>query len=274
MRRLAGSLALALLALMSGGCALVDLADGPDVRPRADGSVAYPEGCAHFGFSERRCDAIVAWAEEQLPAAHRPVTAIELAPDSEPDAVRLGGAFAALVRFRLDDGTKLEFPLYCGIGGQWSLLCTEMPEIRISSPTMGGYTDVPCAGEGPNGCATPLPTFDPIALRAAQPLTIAARDILIDHAGRYEVPLGLAALPNGVLTEASFRLGDSFIQTVSIVEAVWLDVRPTDPNAPPFDNYYMRGWHEGTETVEAILVFEVVSFEPGATLELRDIVVR
>jgi hypothetical protein len=47
-----------------------------------------------------------------------------------------------------------------------------------------------------------------------------------------------------------------------------------DPNAPPFDNYYIRGWHEGTETVDAVLVFEVVSFEPGATLELRDIVVR
>lgn len=273
MRRLVGILALMLVALMSGGCQLLDLADGPDVRPRADGSVDYPEGCAHFGFSERRCDAIVAWAEEQLPAAHRPVTAIELAPDPEPNVARTM-SFTALVRFRLDDGTSLDFPLYCGIGGQWSLLCTETPEIRISSPTMGGYTDVPCAGEGPNGCATPLPTFDPIALRAARPLTIAARDIPIDHAGRYEVPVGLAVLPNGILTEASFRLANSFIQTVSIADAVWLDVRPTDPSAPPFDNYYLRGWHEGTETVEAVLVFEVVSFEPGATLELRDIVVR
>jgi hypothetical protein len=270
-RRLAGILAVTLLALIPGGCELLDL---PNDRPLGDGSVAYPDGCADYGFSARRCDAIVAWAEAQLPAGHPGVRSIELGPDPEPEAVRLGGSFTALVRFRMEDGAALDFPLYCGIGGQWSLLCTDTPEIRMSSPTLGGYTDVPCAGEAPNGCATPLPTLQPAAVAASRPLEIAARDIPIDHIGRYEIPVGRAVLPNGVLTEASFGLRDLKTQALAVRDAVWLDVRPIDPDAPPFDNYYMRGWHKGTETVEVVVVFDVVSFEPGATLELRDIVVR
>jgi hypothetical protein len=270
-RPFAGILPLLLVTLTLAGCELLEL---PDVRPGTDGALPYPAGCSDYGLSARRCDAIVAWAEEQLPAAHRPVTAIELAPDPEPEAVRLGGSFTALVRFRMEDGSALDFPLYCGIGGQWSLLCTDTPEIRISSPTMGGYTDVPCAGEAPNGCATPLPTLQPAAVAASRPLEIAARDIPIDHIGRYEVPLGRAVLPNGVLTEASFGLRDLKTQALAVRDAVWLDVRPIDPDAPPFDNYYVRGWHKGTETVGVVVMFDVVSFEPGATLELRDIVVR
>jgi hypothetical protein len=262
---------LAIVALVAG-CTLFSVAP-----PRApDGSVAYPAGCVEYGFSQRRCDAIVDWARAQLPAVHPPIRSIELASDPEPEAVRLGGAFTAAIRFRLADGSTHEFPLYCGLGGQWTLLCTETPEIRISGPTMpmSGYRDVPCAGEAPDGCATPLPTLEPAATEAARPLEIAARDIPIDHVGRYEMRLGQAVLPNGILTEASFGLHDVKIQSFTVADAVWLEVRPVDPNAPPFDNYYMRGWHEGTETVDAVLVFEVVSFEPGATLELRDIVVR
>lgn len=238
---------------------------------RPAGTVSYPAGCREYGFSQRRCDAIVDWARDQLSAGHPGIRSIELGPDPDPTAVRLGGDFTALVRFRMEDGATLDFPLYCGIGGQWTLLCTETPEIMISSPTMGGYTDVPCAGEAPAGCATPLPTLQPAAVAASRPLEIAARDIPIDHIGRYEIPLGRAVLPNGVLTEASFGLRDLKTQTLAVRDAVWLDVRPVDPGAPPFDNYYMRGWHKGTEAVNVVLVFEVMSFQPGAMLELRNI---
>jgi hypothetical protein len=261
----------AILALAVAGCGLLPILPDPDRLP---GVVVYPDGCDEYGFSQRRCDAIVLWARDQLPAGHAAIRAIELAPNPEPEAVRLGGSFTALVRFRLEDGTTQEFPLYCGLGGHWSILCTEKPEIRISSPTMGGYRDIPCAGEAPDGCATPLPTLEPAAADASRPLTIAARDITIDREGKFEISLGQAVLPNGILSEASFSLRDAFTQSLSVGDGVWLDIRPIEPGAPPFDNYYQRGWHEGTETVDAVLVFEVVSFEPGATLELRDIVVR
>lgn len=271
MRRPGWVLVVSLVVLVSGGCQLLDLPGRSFDLARP---VPYPEGCAAYGFSDRRCDAIVDWAKAELPAGHGAIVAIELAPNPEPDVARTM-SFTALVRFRLADGSELDFPLYCGIGGQYSIRCTNTPEIRTSSPTMGGYRDVPCAGEAPDGCATPLPTAEPAAQNAARPLTIASRDILIDRVGRFEIPLGQAILPNGILTEARFSLRDPLTQAVSIGEGgVWLDVRPVDPGAPPFDNYYMRGWHEGIETVDAVLVFEVVSFEPDAMLELRDIDVR
>jgi hypothetical protein len=267
-RNIAPLLVASLLVLTSGGCQLLELPGRSFDTSRA---VPYPDGCAAYGFSTRRCDAIVDWARDQLPAGHPDIRAIELAPDPEPDVMRTQ-SFAALVRFWMEDGATLDFPLYCGIGGQWSILCTDTPEIRISSPTMGGYTDVPCPGEAPNECATPLPTFEPAAAKAARPLEIAARDIPIDHVGKYEIPLGQAVLPNGILTEARFSLRDPLTQAMSVGDGgVWLDVRPVDPNAPPFDNYYVRGWHEGTETVNAVLVFEITSFETGAMLELRNI---
>jgi len=39
-------------------------------------------------------------------------------------------------------------------------------------------------------------------------------------------------------------------------------------------NIYEHGWREGIEGVEAVLVFDVFRFEPGATLSIRDVVVR
>jgi hypothetical protein len=55
---------------------------------------------------------------------------------------------------------------------------------------------------------------------------------------------------------------------------VLLDVRSMEPDGRPFDNYYLHGWREGLERVEAVLVFEVRRFEPGAVLSIEDIVVR
>jgi hypothetical protein len=43
---------------------------------------------------------------------------------------------------------------------------------------------------------------------------------------------------------------------------------------PPFDNYYIRGWHEGTEEVEVTLTFTVNWFEPGAVVHIADVDVR
>jgi hypothetical protein len=277
-RRLRAILALLTIAVISGGCQLLG---GPGATPDPERGVAYPDGCAVYELSPRRCKAIVEILGERLGIAGRPVTRIELLPDpgcGEPDPQILcsRGGIIVRVRFRFGDGGSAEDSVFCGgIGGQYTILCTETPEIRISSPTMGGYRDVPCAGEAPDGCATPLPTLEPAAAAAARPLTIAARDITIDREGKFEISLGQAVLPNGILTEASFSLRDPLTQAVSMGDGgVWLDVRPVDSNAPPFDNYYQRGWHEGTDTVDAVVVFDIVSFEPGAMLELRDIVVR
>jgi hypothetical protein len=62
---------------------------------------------------------------------------------------------------------------------------------------------------------------------------------------------------------------------MSIADAnVLLDIRSLEPDGKPFDNYYVHGWREGVERIEAVLVFEVTRFEPGATLSIADVVVR
>jgi hypothetical protein len=82
-------------------------------------------------------------------------------------------------------------------------------------------------------------------------------------------------LPNGILTEASFRFIDDWPAGVSIAGgSVLLKVRSLEPGGRPFDNYYQHGWREGTERVLAELVFEVSRYEPGAVLSIADVVVR
>ena len=53
-----------------------------------------------------------------------------------------------------------------------------------------------------------------------------------------------------------------------------LEVRSLEPDGKPFHNYYEHGWRPGVERVEAVLMFDVLWFEPGADLGLRLVVIR
>jgi hypothetical protein len=139
----------------------------------------------------------------------------------------------------------------------------------------GGYRDVPCPGEPPDGCATPLPTLEASAVEAALPLSVGLFPIPIDRVGEYEVSLGKASLPNGVGSEASFGFVDDWPVDVSLKDGTaHIDIRSLEPDAKAFQNYYDHGWRPGVERVEAFLVFHVVWFKPGAVLVIRDVVVR
>jgi hypothetical protein len=119
------------------------------------------------------------------------------------------------------------------------------------------------------------PTIAPDARADAMPLHISRLDIPIDHAGQYEVSVGEARLPNGILTAADFALVESWPTGVSIIEGgVGLDIRSLDQGGTPIRNIYEHGWHPGSERVEAVLVFNVTHFDPGATLGVKDIVVQ
>lgn len=157
------------------------------------------------------------------------------------------------------------------------MACADDPHLSAGSVTggSGGYHDVPCEGETMDNCATPVPTVDPAAAASAKPLTIARRDIPLDHLGEYQVRLGEATLPNGILTEASFDFMDDWPPDVTISDSdVWLEVRSLEPDGKPFDNIHTHGWRAGTERVEAVLVFTVQRVDPGAVLGIRDVVVR
>ena len=241
----------------------------------APSPLAYADDCAAFELSIRRCRYIVDWAKLEAGfTAADPVDVQLLGDDSCPDGcIRLGGSFVVRVRLVSPDGISHDESVFCGIHGQYSLLCTDTPEIAISTP-MGAYSDVPCSGEAPdNPCATPVPTPDPSAMAAAESLVVDSLHIPIDHVGRYVIEVGEAVLPNGILTEATFSLRDAKPTDVLVTpDGVRLEVRTLDGEL--LENIYAHGWRSGTERVEATLTFTIESFEPGAVLEAVDIIVR
>ncbi len=99
--------------------------------------------------------------------------------------------------------------------------------------------------------------------------------IPIDHAGQYEVPVGRGSLPNGILGDASFAFADAWPDDVALRDGrAFLDVRSLEADGKPFDNYYLHGWRAGLERFEAVLLFDVLWFQPGRDLVIQDVVVR
>ena len=269
-------------AFTRGLCTVVVGSEQAPTQPPAGIGLPYPDGCAAYGLSSRRCAYIVGWAEGQAGIDPSSPVTVELLADplcaagSSPcDTVRLGGQFVVRVRLLATDGSSSDQSVFCGLGGDRSLLCTETPVIGRSSPTTSGYHDVPCAGEAPeNPCASPVPTADPSAVRSAVPLEVPRLEIPIDHTGEYVIPVAEAVLSNGILTEASFGLEDeSPTDLIVAPEGVHLEVTSLD-GGRPFVNAYDHGWRPGTERVQAELRFTVESFEPGAKLVVTTIVVR
>lgn len=276
-RRLGSFAGLVAAASLMIGCGLIPRGV---VAPTPEVPLPYPAGCAAFELSPRRCQAILDWVVVQTGSSGRALTAVELLGDpgcgfSDPNVLCKGGAFVVRMRLRFADGGSAEQSVGCGgVGGQYSILCTNTPEIRVGS-LMNGYRDLPCAGEDGQGCATPLPTLEPAAIAAARPLKVARLDVPIDHTGHYEIEAGRASLPNGVLSRAEFFLVDKRTQAISVTNSgINLFVRPADPTGKPFDNYYSHGWQPGTEEVVAVLVFDVTRFDPGALLQVMSLAIE
>lgn len=230
-----------------------------------------PRPCVEV-YSQPRCLAMVDQAAAEISKNRADVTAATIVPDPPPDGATLGGAHPILLRLTLADGSNHDARM-CG-GLALGAACTDDTRLDARS-VIGGYRDVPCAGEAPDGCPTPFPTTEPDVLEAATPLTVAERTIAIEHDGHHEVSLGTASLPNGILTEASFAFAEGWPDDVALAGASgMIEVRSLEPDGKPFDNYYLHGWREGIERVEAIVVFDVLWFRPGADLSIRDVVVR
>jgi hypothetical protein len=220
-------------------------------------------------MSAKRCKAALDWAVTQSHADGRALAGADLLDDpcsDDPKILCKRSGSAIRVQLHFADGGSAEQVVYCGVGGQYLPRCSDTPEIMLAGPILGGYWDTP---------GTTLPPI-PAAVRAAsRALRVGALDIAIDHIGHYEVEAGGAVLPMGIISSGTMHLADATTQAVTVSEdGVRLEVRSKDPNAKPFDNVYARGWHDGTEAVDALLVFDVLSFTPGAKLEVRDLVIE
>jgi hypothetical protein len=263
-------LAIAIAAALVSSCGIFQPGGA---APTPEVAVSYPDGCGGFNLSARRCKAVLDWAVAQPDVAHRPVAAVEMLGDPQcgpgVDSHILctrSNAFIVRMRLHLGDGTAVDESVFCGVGGQYSLLCTETPEIPLHGSMFGGYWDTTGA--------TPPPI--PAKLRAAsRPLSVPALDIPVDHLGHYEIEAGRALVPMGILTRATVRLENPQTQALTVSEdGVRFVVRSAEPGAKPFNNLYERGWHDGVEEVVALIAFDVTSFQPGAVLEMRDLVVE
>ena len=255
MRRLAMFLA----AIAAAGCNLL-----PTV---AD----VPHDCA-AEFPPARCLAIADQVAAEVDRDRGDVTSVTIVPDPPPEGAVLGGSWPIRIRLTFDDGTTHEGRI-CG-GLSIAPSCSDTPHLDSQSG-IGGYHDVPCAGEPPDGCPSRIPAPDPDVVATAEPITIDARSIPIDHDGPFEVELGEGTLANGILTEVSFAFQDPWPPDIALRDgAVFLEVRSLEPDGRPFDNIYLHGTRRGVERVQAVLRFDVLWFQPGAELGIRDILVR
>jgi hypothetical protein len=98
-------------------------------------------------------------------------------------------------------------------------------------------------------------------------------DVPLDHEGQYDIPLGEAVLPNGILTESSFTLADAH-QTGFMLQDGAIALVVSGPDGKPIWNVYEQGWRDGTESVQVRLKFSIASFEPGSVIRVRDVIVR
>jgi hypothetical protein len=253
-------------------------ADGTTGPSTGSGPSGQPliAGCDTLGFDARRCAAVVARAMAQ---AGNPtgVVAIALGPVTF-DPTSLGSQPLASVGFTLADGTTKTVEFRCmDIGNASDLACSGDPQIGISN---GVSHDVPC----PNPCddnhpgATLPPSPKPAVVAASTPLALPAFDVPIDHVGHYEIVVGSATLPDGLLSERSGELADTRPTAYWIDRGVQIVVRPGPPctgsHCPEIDSIYHAPFH-GPQPVNVYLVFDVTELNaPGAVLEVRNLVVR
>lgn len=255
--------ALASVLALSQGCGLL-----PIVPPQPPSGLR-PCAAVH---SADRCSAMLTVAAEQLGVRDDDITSISMDLDAtHPPGLTLGGAWPTTVVVEVDG--QLRKASMCG-GLPVGPACDESPAWTIRSAVEAGYGDVPCEGEAPNGCASPLPTLAPDALRDAETLRIDQRSIDVPSIGPYRIHLGEAALANGILKVARGRLADPWPDHVHISsDGIRIEVVSKVAGRPPFENLYQHGWWPGVERVDVFLVFEARHVDPGAMIEIRDLLV-
>jgi hypothetical protein len=241
------------------------------------GSRAAGTDCAQV-FNAVRCQTMTDYVAIELGTTREQVAGVRVIPQPTPRTVdgmtiletRSGGP-PVDVDVTLRDGSVHRVTLHCG--GIPGVACQDDPHLEASSLMHDGYFDVPCTGEPPahrSGALRHFGARSPTRCRCALPVYIP-----VGHAGAYEVSLGEARLPNGILTAADFALVERWPTGVSILDGgVRLEIRSLDDGGTPIWNVYEHGWRPGTERVEAVLVFNVAHFESGATLGIKDVVVR
>jgi hypothetical protein len=236
-------------------------------------AVRYPEGCAELGYSQRRCDALVAAIAQRVGVDPANAEVIWLYRDDGNEGIlhTVTTSFAARIGFEMPGFGYVEGSHRCSVEANWSLLCTNDPMVAVAVPIEGNYRGRPCDayGDGHDACIGPAPTPEPAAVAAAQPLRLGPIEVPIDRAGDYDVLLGSVTLPNGILSETALRLVDEVQGDFLLDGNVQLEVRSDDGLTWKADD-----WHPGVEEAEVHLLFKVKSFTAAAALRIASVTVR
>lgn len=219
-------------------------------------------------LSADQCQALALAAATRLGVGFDQVVAIDVVPNPSPEQIDF--AHRIFLSIALGDGSRHDVVISCpGIAGAYDPPCMGVPIVPLSYPRGseggGGYTDTP-------EDASPFPSLDPATVAGARSLRVASLLVPITSTGPHSILVGTALLPNGYLAEGDFGLADPWPSKV-LLNGVSLEVRPT-AGGDPLRNLYEHGWHPGVEQVTATITFDVVWFEPGASLPIVDIVVR
>jgi hypothetical protein len=260
------------LALVLASCSM-----GTQAKPGP-----YPDACESFGFTPKRCEAVVVKGLEEARVARADVAGIELQPPPEQEGISLGGGPIVVLAVRLADGTAVQQVVSCiGIDGIFDPACGDNATIQFSG---GVEEDRPCTGVGqptevppgqtdPNvGCATPPPIPAPDVVALAKPLRIDRVSIPIDHAGNYRVVLGHGTLPNGYLSERTLTI-ENPQPTAYWIRVLGLEITSDLPGRPRVGGRYRESF-DGLEPVTVAVEFEVIRYVEPSTLVLDAIVVR
>jgi hypothetical protein len=282
------AVAFGFVALLLVGCSRVpgsEEIDGSTIATPLAAASLDPNGSGPCStvFNAVRCQSMVDYAAIELRMNRTDIVAVDVLPAATPEIIdgkqvlhtsSVGPPID--IRVTLRDGTTRDLALQCGMPGAWyNAPCSDDPHIGAGGPPGEGYHDTPCPGEPPAGCATPVPARAPDAIAAAIALRIDHVDIPIDHVGDYEVLLGEARLANGLLTKSGLSLVDDWPDEFTILYGgVWIEVRSLEPDGRPFRNIFEHGWRKGTERVAAYLRFHIDRFDPGAVLQVRNVLVQ
>jgi hypothetical protein len=223
-----------------------------------------PKPCV-ASHSVARCQALTDTVAADIGKDRDDVDTTLIVPDPIPKGVTLGGAWGILVRIVLKDGATHDMKLCEGVAMEPA--CQEDPRLGVASAINGGYRDVP---EG----STPLPSLMPRSVDGASPIIVDSMRIPIDRKGPQEIPLGEGSIPDGVWSTGTLDLTDTWPDDFALRDGqVVLELRSLERDGRPFDNYYVHGWRTGVEHVRALLTFDVLWFKPGATLDIRNVII-
>jgi hypothetical protein len=251
----------------------------PGASRSASGAVA-TYSCPGMTASADYCRRLAAWMRQQTGLSTSVVLRLEELPppscmttfEGQTVMCAYGGGPPRTIRATTDTGARLERTLPC-LGVSLDAICSDTRSLQVESMR---YWDVPCEGEPPAGCATPV-VPDASTLNESRPLLIRSLDVPVGPIGHREVEIGRAIIPNGILSKARFTLApESQTQNGFLIdpELVRMQVVSLDPTRPPFTNVYERGRFPGVEEVKVLLVFDVAETSDSGVLHIENVEVR